>query len=253
MASDEIPLRAGEPDADEIGPVPFAPGVSIVRNVTRPTLTPHLPATPSTTAVIVAPGGAYRFLAIEHEGHAVARWLCERGVAAYVLKYRVVPTPAPEDDFRAHLGSLFTGSGSWTDAVTDDLLGDGPAAVRAVRERHDHVVMLGFSAGAKLTIETLWSEDRPDAAALVYPPPVPNHDAAPADAPPLFALMAEDDPLSTAGVTTLRDLWRAAGRPVDVHLFARGGHGFGTNAQGLPIDRWLDLLGDWLDSLGSPA
>ena len=240
-------------EGDEIGPVPFAPGVDVVRNVTRPTLTPYVPDAPSPTAVIVAPGGAYRFLAIEHEGHAVARWLCERGIAAYVLKYRVVPTPVPEDELRAHLASLFTGSGSWTDAVTADLLRDGPDAVRLVRERHEHVTMLGFSAGAKLTVETLWSDAPPDAAALIYPPPVPDRDAAPTDAPPLFVLMAEDDPLTTAGVTTLQALWRDAGRPVDVHLFARGGHGFGTNPQGLPVDRWLDLLGDWLGSLGSGA
>ena len=252
MAS-EIPLRVDDPAGDEIGPVAFAPDVTIVRNVTRATLTPYLPDAPSTTAVIVAPGGAYRFLAIEHEGHAVARWLCDRGIAAYVLKYRTVPMPVPDDEFRAALGAAFTGTSSWTDAVTDDLLTDGPAAVRLVRERHDHVVMAGFSAGAKLTVETLWSDAPPDAVALIYPPPVPNHDVAPADAPPLFAVMAEDDVLTTAGITTLQSLWRAAGRPVDVHLFARGGHGFGTNPQGLPVDRWLDLLGDWLESLGSGA
>lgn len=248
MAS-EIPLRADSPDGNEIGPEPFGPGVSIVRNVVRPTLTPHLPQTPTSTAVIVAPGGAYRFLAIEHEGHAVARGLCERGIAAYVLKYRVVTTPAPEHKFRAELGALFTGNESWSDAVTADLLSDGAEAVRRVREQHEHVVMLGFSAGAKLTIETLWSDAPPDAAALIYPPPVTNHDVAPADAPPLFALMANDDPLTTRGVSTLQELWRTAGRPCDVHLFARGGHGFGTNPQGLPIDRWLELVGDWVEGL----
>src|SRR5205085_9314729 len=131
--------------------------------------------TTSATAVIIAPGGAYRFLAIEHEGSVVAEWLRERGVAAYVLKYRTVPMPAPDDEFRAALGSLFDGSGaSWTDGITVDLLSDGANAVRRVREDHERVVMMGFSAGARLTIETVCSDSPPDAAALVYPPPVPH-------------------------------------------------------------------------------
>jgi dienelactone hydrolase len=245
----EIALRANGPTGEEIGPVAFAPGVTIVRNVVRATLTPCCDSSHGPTAVIVAPGGAYRFLAIEHEGTAVAAWLCTRGTAAYVLKYRTVPTPADEAGFREELGAMFTRPGGWAGAVTDDLLSDGAVAVRLVRERHAHVVMVGFSAGAKLTIETLWSDAPPDAAALIYPPPVEDHDAAPSDAPPLFALMANDDPLSTRGVSTLQELWREAKRPMDVHLFARGGHGFGTNPQGLPIDRWLDLLGEWLESL----
>lgn len=225
--------------------MPFAPGVDIVRNVAVPTLTK---VSDGERAVLVAPGGAYRFLAIEHEGFAVARALAERGLATYVLKYRTVPVPADEDGFRAALAEAFAPGTDWR-APVDPLLVDGAQAVRVARGLgHAHVSMVGFSAGALLTTRTLWSDAPPDAAALVYPPTVVGVSSAPADAPPLFLCMANDDPLTTGGVLTLHELWRTAGRPVDVHLFARGAHGFGTNPTGHPVDRWLDLLGDWLTS-----
>jgi acetyl esterase/lipase len=215
-----------------------------VRNVAVPTLVPVSEG--GERAVIVAPGGAYRFLAIEHEGFAVARALGAHGFSTYVLKYRVLPTPPEESAFRAHLAEAFAPGKDWR-ADVQPLLVDGPQAVRSVRERgHTHVTMVGFSAGALLTIRTLQSTSPPDAAALIYPPDVDDLDAAPEDAPPIFVAMANDDPLSTRGVLRLHDAWRAAKQPVDVHLFARGGHGFGTNPTGGPVDRWSELLGDWL-------
>lgn len=249
----DIPLWDGPPPGTEdwtheqIGPVPFAPGVEIVRNVTVPTLTPHLPDGEARAAVIVAPGGAYRFVAIEHEGHALARWLCDRGFAAYVLTYRVVPTPPDEAGLRDHLGAMFTQPGGWEAAVPDALLADGPQAVRRARERHERVLMIGISAGAKLTVETLRAGATLDAVALLYPPHVDDMDAAPGGAPPLFTVMAADDPLGTRGALRLHELWREAGQHSELHLFDRGGHGFGMNPTGLPVDRWTELLGAWLD------
>lgn len=234
--------------AAEIGPVPFAPGVDIVRNVTVPVLVPV--QAEGSTAVIVAPGGAYRFLAIEHEGFAVAKALAGPDVATYVLKYRVVPTPPDDDGFRDAMQATFRTPGrDWRDEI-GPLLVDGPQAVRCARARgHDRVVMVGFSAGGLLTIETLRSDAPPDAAALIYPGVPLDLDAAPADAPPLFVLMANDDPLGAHHAARVHDLWRAAGRSSELHLFDRGGHGFGTNPTGLPVDRWLDLVGAWLDAL----
>jgi acetyl esterase/lipase len=231
--------------------VPFAPGVEIVRNVVWPTLT-HVGGAPDGPAVIIAPGGAYRFLAIEHEGFEVARRLSARGLSTYVLKYRTVPMPADEGGFRSALAEAFTPGNDWR-APVGSLVDDGPQAVRVVRGLgHSHVAMLGFSAGALLTTSTLWSDSPPDAAALIYPPTLDESlDAAPAVAPPLFMCMANDDPLTTGGVVRLHELWRAAGAPVDVHLFARGGHGFGTNLVHGPVDRWLELLGDWLCATSS--
>ena len=224
--------------------------VTIVRNVVHPTLTPYEPTPdrPTGAAAIVCPGGAYHFLAIEHEGRALAEWLCERGVAAYVLKYRVVPTPADDAGFKAALAKLFSTRDSLEETtlqLVERLAADGARAVELVRARHDRVAMLGFSAGARLTFETIRSANPPDVAALIYGPPVEVGEV-PADAPPVFVLAAEDDPLTTGGSRAVYDAWHAARRPVELHLYERGGHGFGMNAQGLPIDGWVDRLGEWL-------
>lgn len=218
-----------------------------MRNVVRPTLT-RVGDIDHDVAVVVAPGGGYRFLAIEHEGFAVARRLCERGVTAYVLEYRVVPTPADEPAFREALAATFAPGRDWR-AEVDALVDDGPQAIRRARALgHERVVMVGFSAGALLTIRTLQSDTPPDAAALIYPPFVDDLTVAPDDAPPIFTVMAMDDPLSTRGASGITELWREAGRPAELHLFERGGHGFGMNETGLPVDRWIDLLGHWLAS-----
>jgi dienelactone hydrolase len=225
----------------------LAPGVTIVRNVTSWALTRH---GDGADAVIVAPGGAFHFLSIEHEGHEVARRLvASLGVTAYVLEYRTLTTPADAEGFRAALARIYT---EGIDAVMAPAIPaaceDGIAAVADVRTRHDRVALLGFSAGARLALEALWHGAALDAIALVYPPPV----VVPAGATPVpaFTLMAADDPLTTAGAQAVHDAWRAGGASSELHLFAEGGHGFGTNPTGKPVDRWLDLLTDWLGAQG---
>src|SRR4051794_16749191 len=235
---------------EELPPEPFGDdGVTIVRNVVRPTLTAYLPERGNGSAAIVCPGAAYHFLAVEHEGRAVAEWLRDRGVAAFVLKYRVVPTPTDDAGFKAALAALWERGAldRVTAEVAPRLVADGARAVQLVREHGERVAMIGFSAGARLTFETLCSPHRPDVAALVYAPPI-RLDAAPDDAPPLFLLAANDDPLSTNGSIALHEAWRAARRPVELHLYERGGHGFGMNPQGLPVDGWIDRLGEWLQT-----
>jgi acetyl esterase/lipase len=261
-----LPLWDGPPPGteswahDELPPERFGdPEVTIVRNVVVPTLIEHAPPDGwgSGVAAIVAPGGAYHFLALEHEGHDVARWLVARGVTAYVLKYRVVPTPVDDAGFKAALAALW--SDGELDRVTREMVprlrADGSRAVEVVRARGaERVVMIGFSAGARLTAETILAgQQRLDVAALIYAPWV-ELDAAPADAPPLFVLAAGDDPLGTRGSTAAHDAWRAARRPVELHLYERGGHGFGMLRNGLPTDDWIDRLGGWLrthDLLGA--
>jgi acetyl esterase/lipase len=238
----------------ELAPERFGdPEVTIVRNVVVPTLIEHAPPEGwgSGVAAIVAPGGAYHFLALEHEGHDVARWLVARGVTAYVLKYRVVPTPVDDAGFKAALAALWSDGG--LDRVTREMVPhlrtDGARAIEVVRARGaERVVMIGFSAGARLTTETLLAgEQRLDGAAQIYAPWV-DVDVAPADAPPLFVLAADDDPLGTTGSTTAYAAWRKAKRPVELHLFERGGHGFGMLDGDLPVNGWIDLLGGWLRS-----
>lgn len=144
-----------------------------VRNVINPTLTPVLPDPAKATgaAVIVAPGGAFRFLSMDSEGWAVARWLADHGVAAFVLKYRTVATPRDAAGFGRSLQGVM--SGPRRDDVplpaTAEAVEDGLAAVRLVRSRAAQwkvdpakVGFVGFSAGAMTALGVGLA---PDAAA----------------------------------------------------------------------------------------
>lgn len=234
--------------------VPDAPGA--VRNVVVPTLTPHPAAGaagPDDRAVIVVPGGAFHLLSMENEGHDVARALAARGYDAWVLKYRVVPTPADEAEFGAALADAFVNGMEAAIAPYLPLaIADTRRAVDLVRAAGAaHVTVVGFSAGASLAAavaEVGPDGTRPDAVAAIYVPPV-SADAAPPDAPPLFVAVAADDAITgIEGSLRLHDLWRAAGRPVEVHVYEQGGHGFGMLQRGLPVDGWFESFVAWLGS-----
>jgi len=223
---------------------------TVVINVVAPTLTAYLPdrATATGTSVIVAPGGAFVALAIELEGHRVARWLQQRGIAAFVLKYRTVEKrqdgiPAMDQDTAARYG-----------------IADGIQAVSVVRRRAaewglvpDRVGFLGFSAGAMVTSGVLLQEHaaaRPDFAALVYGAPFGVMPAIPPDLPPVFLAWAQDDAVARAPVIRFYDALIAAGHRPEVHIFGRGGHGFGMQRQGTSSDHWIETFHGWLESQG---
>jgi len=232
-------------------------GIPAVRNVTVPTLTAYLPAPAAATgtAVVVAPGGAYHFLAYVHEGVQVAKWLNEHGVTVFMLKYRVIHT---EQDFEQHMWETLQDEARMA-AYFPLQTADGCQAVRIVRERaaewggDPHKVgFLGFSAGGCLTLNVALNYDaasRPDFAAPVYPAP-PSEKPVPADAPPLFLLCAADDEMATPVCIDYFQRWRAAGHSAEMHLYARGGHGFGMNTLGLPSDKWIERLAEWMKAEG---
>jgi acetyl esterase/lipase len=135
---------------------------------------------------------------------------------------------------------------------------DGRRAVEIVRERAaewslrpDRIGMIGFSAGAFLTTDVALD---PRAAPLAFVAPIYGGEtqgrAVPADAPPLFTAVAQDDRMFFRVVEGLYADWSSADRPAELHIFTRGGHGFGVGKRGLPVDRWIDLLGDWLADQG---
>lgn len=247
-------------------------GEAMVRNVVRPTLTAYLPAKDraSGAAMIVAPGGGFRWLSWQSEGTQVAEWLQAHGVAAFVLKYRLANTGATEEELRqasARLGAMADSArrdSMPANAVNRDpdiartlplAIADGREAVRLVRRRaaewgidRDRIGLMGFSAGAMLTVGVALERDiesRPDVVASIYAvqrTPI----AVPADAPPLFALAAADDGMAAPSTLALYAAWRAMARPAELHVYARGGHGFGMNKQRMPVDTWIDRLGDWL-------
>jgi acetyl esterase/lipase len=228
------------------------------RNVSEPVLIPVLPAAGKAngTAVIIAPGGAFRLLSMDNEGYRVADWLAQRGVSAFILKYRLVETPAKEDDFvRERQRGMASGARIGTFPLAAD---DGRRAVQLLRQNASRwgvnggrIGMIGFSAGAMATLEVVSSPaatDRPDFAAIIYGPMGARPVAA--DAPPLFLALAADDPLFGDGDFGLVSSWKKAGRPVELHFYERGGHGFGMKKQALSSDIWADQFWAWMRMRG---
>jgi acetyl esterase/lipase len=233
----------------------------VTRNVTDPTLTVYLPerAAASGAGVIVAPGGAHHFLAVDHEGHEVARWLTARGIAAFVLKYRVIQTPDDDAAFLEARANIPARLQELLPAHWPLALADGQQAVRLVRARAaewglraDRVGIMGFSAGGHLAAGVVLASDpgsRPDFVAPIYGV-VPQDFSVPPDAPPLFTALASDDPIAVQSCLALYSAWQAAGRPAEIHSYAQGGHGFGMARQGLPSDGWIERFGEWLVAQG---
>lgn len=235
----------------------------IVRNVTQPTLTAYLPdpALANGTAVVICPGGGFQFLSIESEGTAVARWLNSRGVAAFVLKYRVIPTAERDEDFVAQIQTGFqSDKPQWEhDTIA---VADGLQALRLVRSRaaewginEQRIGIVGFSAGGAVAIGAATQYDaqsRPNFAAPIYAA-LWQDLAVPADAPPLFLLIANDDPVIKDGSIPMYSAWKSAGIAVELHIYAKGGHGFGMNKRGTPSDHWIERFSEWLQSQGFPA
>lgn len=237
-------------------------GSSFARNVTQATLTPFLPdpAKANGTAVIVAPGGGFRTLSMENEGWDVAEALAAKGVAAFVLKYRLNQTPASMLAFQKSMADMFAGASRPNRPdVAEQLrqlspqIADARAAFALVRDRAqewhvdpERIGMVGFSAGAMLTMATELSGGEADPAFLgmIYGPLSPV--TVPADAPPLFVALATDDPLFANSGFGLIDSWRGAGRPVEFHLYEQGGHGFGMYPKETTSTGWFDAFVAWL-------
>ncbi len=254
----------------------------MVRNVVIPTVTMYQPPArraANGTALIVAPGGAFNFLMMDTEGYEMANWLTQLGVTAFVLKYRVAHTPENDTEFFTFMQNLLTVLPHPGPTVETPPLGkdEGPTSIRSLSEEDGRqairfvrqhatewgidlkrIGIAGFSAGGGIAVEAAMHHDaqcRPDFVAGLYPgyrtaAPVP------ADAPPIFIAATDDDrfvaPISGA---RLYEAWHKAGKPAELHIFARGEHGFGMKKQDLPSDAWIDLFKNWLAARGylSPA
>jgi acetyl esterase/lipase len=254
-------------------------GDPFVRNVSRATLTPFLPdpAKANGAAVIIAPGGGFRILSMGNEGWEVARALNERGVAAFVLKYRLMPTAPDWEEFNrfnpltaprpgtapgpAPGAAPPPGPGAAPAGLPTSLvklpLEDATAAFRLVRARAKEwridpkrIGMMGFSAGAGTTMAaTLQStENKPAFIAPIYGGQ--RAVEVPADAPPMFVALASDDPIFGNNEYGLITAWKKAGRPVEFHLYQNGGHGFGLGNPGKSSTGWFPQFMIWLDSNG---
>jgi acetyl esterase/lipase len=224
---------------------------TVLFGVTTPTLTAYLPdkSKATGTGVIIAPGGAFVALAIDLEGIEVARWLNERGIAAFVLKYRIMEKK---------------GEGLPTNMNFDEAskygIADGVQAIKLVRQHAaewgvlpDRVVFLGFSAGAMVTCGTFLQADetlRPNYAAPIYGAPFGVMPKIPAKLPPVFMAWAQDDPLVLSFVTRFYNALMQAGHRPEAHIYASGGHGFGMRTAGATSDHWIDEFYWWLQAQG---
>lgn len=234
-------------------------GEPMARNVSTATLTPFLPdpAKANGAAVIVAPGGGFRWLSMNNEGWKVAKALADQGIAAFVLKYRLQPTPDSLEVLKESMNRTFAGAGGNPPRPPrPDLtnqLNDAEAAYALILSRAkewgvdtNRIGMVGFSAGAGLTMHcTLHSKQMK----LAFIGPIYGGMGAvevPKDAPPMFSVIASDDFLF-GGQFGLIKSWFDAGRPVEFHLYQNGGHGFGLGYPNRTANRWFEVFLHWLD------
>lgn len=226
-------------------------GDHVVSNVHRPSLTVYLPAKHSGIAVIVVPGGGHRELWMDHEGHNVARFLNEQGIAAFVLQYRLARAP----------GSTYT--------IERDALNDLKRAIRIVRARAEWAAdtrktgAMGFSAGGQLVALSATQADagdpaatdaidrassKLDFAALVYPGTRPDLKITVATSPMFLLCGSDDRPEVIAGITSIYLKLREAKVPSELHLYDGVPHGFGLRAslRG-PVAHWPQVFVDWLE------
>ncbi|MGH9309959.1 MAG: alpha/beta hydrolase [Vicinamibacterales bacterium] len=232
-------------------------GDHVVTNVHRPTLTVYLPPADraSGAGVIVMPGGGHRELWVDHEGHTVARWLSDRGVAAFVLKYRLA----------REAGSTY--------AIEQHALPDAQRALRLVRSRSaewrvtpDRVGVMGFSAGGEVAALTAMKYDegvasasdavermgsKPAFQALIYPGRSSSIQPA-KDSPPAFLVAGFDDrPDISEGLANVYRLFKKAGVQSELHIFSGVGHGFGLRSRLRgPVAGWPQRFLEWLGERG---
>ncbi|MCY1721947.1 alpha/beta hydrolase [Prolixibacteraceae bacterium Z1-6] len=213
-------------------------------------------------AVVVCPGGGFHFLSMKNEGYDVAKWLNEKGITAFVLKYRTEHclTDNPMQEFMQKQPN--------TDKFNKDIepvvgmaIEDGKAAVSYVREhaaewnlKADEIGIMGFSAGGTVTAGVAFKYDeksRPNFAAPIYPyvgsfgnPVVPD------DAPAIFIAAATDDTFGfQTHCTRLYNAWTNVGKSAELHIYRKGGHGFGMQKQNAPTDMWIDRFYEWLTNI----
>ncbi|HZQ18452.1 MAG TPA: alpha/beta hydrolase [Terriglobales bacterium] len=236
----------------------------VVTNVTRPTLMVFKASgeKKSDSAAVICPGGGFMALSIDSEGTEVAKWLAERGMTTFVLKYRLAHTG---DDATQEFTDLFSDRTKLMQTIGPVIpmsIDDGLAAVAYVRKHAsewgfapDRVGVIGFSAGGTVAagVGLQYQPDgRPAFVAPIYPAVGRlQNDPVPADAPPMFIAAATDDNLGLApDSVALYQKWVGAKKSAELHMYAIGGHGFGMRKHGHPVDTWIDRLGDWLEAEG---
>ncbi len=253
----------GDPENVEAKETPGEKGPKRVDGVAKPTIAVYRPAKEKATgaAIVVCPGGGYRMLAFEHEGTDVAAWLTSIGVTAVLLKYRVPQRPGdtenrlPLQDAQRALSITRSKAAEW---------GVDPARIG----------ILGFSAGGHLVANASTNFDprayeavddsdragcRPDFAVLVYPGGILDRQdprklrdylRVRKEMPPCLFVVSNDDKGSCAGTLLMAQAVRDAGVPMELHVYASGGHGYGMRKGDKPQNAWPRRCEEWMRNLG---
>jgi acetyl esterase/lipase len=234
-----------------------AAGDHVISNVHKPSITVYLPSKETATGVgiVIAPGGGHNSLWVDHEGHNIAKWLQEHGVAGFVLKYRLA----------REKGSTYTIEGT--------SLSDTQRAIKLVKSKSaewgidpSRVGVIGFSAGGELAAlaATHIDEGSPTAAdpidrlsskvgffGLMYPA-IPKDMPLSKDMPPAFLVCGENDRQNISqGLPELYIAMKKAGAQAELHVYTKVGHGFGVRATTKgPVADWPKRFLEWMDSRG---
>lgn len=233
-------------------------GTRTVWNVSHPSLTVYQAAgnvKPTDVAVIICPGGGFQTLFVDDQGNNEARWLQSQGVTAFVLSYRLIPFGLSY----AAMDSM--GFDHKQDLVSKLAVADGRAAITYVRghttQYHispQKIGIIGYSAGGFVAAACSYQytpENRPDFTGAFYTDyPLDLIGHIPADAPPLFIAVAENDQFGCQKfMPPLYDAWIKAGHSAQMHIYENGGHGFGMKKQGTKSDAWPEHFASWLHSI----
>ncbi len=248
----------------------------LVRNVTDPSLTIFKPAKPNGTAIVVCPGGGFQWLSWQSEGTDVAKWLIAKGVTVFVLKYRIMNTGETIANFEKSYTMITNMMGASPKKSPDSsqspdpklmnefmnitalAIADGIQAMKYIKQHAaeysintNKIGVIGFSAGTAIAQGVSMNSDKtvvPNFAGIIYGGQ-PMQQKIPDNSPSLFILSAADDMISASN-TDLYKQWITAGKQAELHIYSKGGHGFGMKKQGLPVDGWIERFGDWLKVQG---
>ena len=237
----------------------------VIYNVTDPTITAYLPPKEMAngTAIIIAPGGAFHTLSIQSEGIDVAKWLNSKGIAAFVLKYRVARS-LTNDPVKELMGKMndFNALDKENEPIVPLAMNDGLKSTEYVRKNAesmnidpDKIGFMGFSAGGTLTMSVLYNSNesnRPNFVAPIYAyEPAIIGSEIPSEETPIYIAAAGDDQLGMVPYSiNIYNKWFEAGQPSELHIYEKGGHGFGMRSQNLPTDTWYEEFGAWLKMHG---
>lgn len=238
-----------------------SPNKRIVYNVIKPSLL-YFPAKNNTsgTSVIIAPGGALQVLSIDNEGVEVARYLNDHGIDAFVLKHSLIRTKSdnPFPELQENFFKSDAKRDSMISLIIPYAMKDGLSAISYVRKNArefglnpNKIGFMGFSAGGTVTMSVVYNgtkDNRPDFIAAIYPWIGEIGEKVPAEKTPAFIVVANDDALKLVPQSLkIYNKWNEANQPVELHIFGKGGHGFGVDKNNVPSDGWINLFIKWIE------